>query len=250
MAIKIRKQEEVQKIRASARIVAEAIEAARKWVQPGVTTGSIDRKIEELIRSRGAIPSFKGYHGYPASSCLSVNEQVVHAIPGDYVLQEGDILGVDVGALKDGYHGDGAATMVVGQVPPETLRLVDVTRECLLLGIEQARVGNRIGAIGHAVQSHAEQFGFGVVRELVGHGIGEKLHEDPMVPNYGRPDTGPTIRPGMVLAIEPMINVGSHEVETLADGWTVVTRDGRLSAHFEHTVAVTESGPEILTKLD
>ncbi len=245
--IRLRRKEEIDKIRESARIVAEAIDLSAGLVRPGLTTRELDQKIEELIRSRGATPSFIGYHGYPASSCLSVNEQVVHAIPGDYVLREGDIVGVDIGAFKNGYHGDGAFTFGVGKVSESALRLMEVTRECLTLGVEAARAGNRVGAIGHAVQAHAEKNGFGVVRELVGHGIGERLHEEPQVPNYGRPDTGPTLRPGMVIAIEPMINEGTHEVETLADEWTVVTRDRKLSAHFEHTVLVTESGPEILT---
>lgn len=248
--IRIRRPDEIDKIRECARIVAEALALAGRIVKPGLRTAEIDRQIEELIRSRGAVPSFIGYHGYPASSCLSVNHEVVHAIPGEYVLREGDILGVDIGAYKHGYHGDGAVSLAVGTVSAEAQRLMDVTRECLDRGVAAARPGNRIGAIGHAVQTHAEANGYGVVRELVGHGIGEKLHEDPMVPNYGRPETGPTIRPGMVIAIEPMINAGSHEVETLGDGWTVVTRDRRLSAHFEHTVAVTENGPEILTRLD
>lgn len=247
--IRIRRADEIEKIRESARIVAEAIELSARLVAPGLTTRQLDQAIEKLIRSKGATPSFIGYHGYPASSCLSVNEQVVHAIPGDYVLKEGDIIGVDIGAFKNGYHGDGAFTFAVGGVSPSARRLMDVTRECLNLGVEAARPGNRVGAIGHAVQTHAEKNGFGVVRELVGHGIGERLHEEPQVPNYGRPDTGPTLRAGMVIAIEPMINEGTHEVETLADEWTVVTRDGKLSAHYEHTVLVTENGPEILTTL-
>ncbi|MBK8232047.1 MAG: type I methionyl aminopeptidase [Candidatus Eisenbacteria bacterium] len=248
--IRIRRPDEVAKIRASARIVAEALDLSSRLVRPGLTTRELDQKIEELIRSRGATPSFIGYHGYPAASCLSVNAQVVHAIPGDYVLREGDIIGVDVGAYKAGYHGDGAFTFPVGEVSADARRLMEVTRECLRLAIEAVRPGNRVGAIGHAVQTHAEKHGFGVVRELVGHGIGERMHEEPQVPNYGRPDSGPTLRPGMVIAIEPMINLGTHEVETLEDEWTVVTRDGSLSAHYEHTVLVTETGSEILTVLD
>ncbi len=246
--IRLRRPEEVEKIRESARIVAQCLEYARTRVAPGLSLLDLDREIEGFIREQGATPSFKGYHGFPASTCLSVNSQVVHGIPGDYVLLEGDILGVDVGAYKDGYHGDGARTFAIGAVPETTVKLLQVTEECMLRGIAAAVAGGKIGAIGHAVQTHAEAHGYGVVRELGGHGIGERLHEDPHIPNYGRPEQGPTLRAGMVIAIEPMINAGSHEVETLDDGWTVVTRDGRLSAHFEHTVAITDRGPEILTR--
>jgi len=219
-------------------------------VRPGVTTAEIDRAIEDLILSRGAQPSFKGYYGYPASTCISINEVVVHGIPSEQVLKEGDIVGIDIGAYLDMYHGDGARTFAVGEVSDEALRLMTVTRECLSRAIEKARPGNRVGDISGAVQRHAEENGFGVVRQLVGHGIGHALHEDPQVPNYVGGSPGPLLRPGLVIAIEPMINIGTHEVYTLPDEWTVVTRDHKLSAHFEHTVAITENGPIILTARD
>jgi methionyl aminopeptidase len=210
-------------------------------------TGELDAVVEELIRSRGATPSFKGYYGFPASTCVSINEQVVHGIPGDRVIRDGDVVSVDVGAFLEGYHGDGARTYAVGEVPAEARKLMRVTQECLALGIEQARPGNRVGDISSAVQRHAEENGYGVVRQLVGHGIGRALHEEPQVPNFGLPGQGPKLRSGMVLAIEPMINLGSCEVYTLEDEWTVVTQDHKISAHFEHTVAITEDGPVILT---
>jgi methionyl aminopeptidase len=223
---------------------------AESKVRPGLTARELDEAIEGLIRSRGAQPSFKGYYGYPASSCISINEQVVHGIPGDRALQEGDIVGVDIGAYLEGYHGDGARTFAVGTVKPEAQKLMAVTRECLELAIQQARPGNRIGDISSVIQQHAEKHGFSVVRALVGHGIGRALHEEPQVPNYGNPGAGPKLRPGMVIAIEPMVNMGGYEVYTLEDEWTVVTRDHTLSAHFEHTVAITEDGPIVLTVTD
>lgn len=238
---------EIEKIRKAAGIVAASLDLAGRLIRPGVTTREIDARIEELIRSRGAQPSFKGYYGFPASTCISLNDQVVHGIPGDRVIQEGDIVSVDVGAYLEHYHGDGAMTFAAGKVSEEALELMRVTRECLRKAIEQAIPGNRVGDISAAVQTHAEEHGFGVVRQLVGHGIGRALHEEPQVPNYGEPGKGPKLRPGMVLAIEPMINAGTHEVYTLEDEWTVVTRDHRLSAHFEHTVAITEDGPIVLT---
>lgn len=219
-------------------------------IRPGITTAELDSAIEDLIRARGATPSFKGYYGYPASSCISVNEEVVHGIPGDRVLREGDIVGVDIGAYRDTYHGDGARTFAVGEVSEEALRLMTVTEECLKRAIEKAKPGNRVGDISSAVQRHAEESGYGVVRQLVGHGIGHALHEDPQVPNYVGGNAGPLLRPGMVIAIEPMLNQGTYEVYTLSDEWTVVTRDHRLSAHFEHTVAITENGPVVLTTRD
>jgi methionyl aminopeptidase len=245
----LKRPDEVEKIRASARIVAEALELAGTLVAPGVTTAEIDARIEELIRERGAVPSFKGYRGYPAATCISVNEVVVHGIPDQRRLEEGDIVGIDVGACLDRYHGDGARTFPAGAVSAEAMRLLTVAQESLQAGIAAIRPGLRLGVVSHAVQSHAEANGFSVVRDLVGHGIGRNLHEDPQVPNYGPAEAGPVLRPGIVLAIEPMINAGTWEVKTLADRWTVVTLDGRLSAHFEHTVAVTESGPEILSRL-
>ena len=247
----LKRDNEIDKMREPSRIVAEARKLAETLVRPGVSTAEIDRKIEELIRGRGAEPSFKGYHGYPASSCISVNDQVVHGIPGDLVLKEGDIVGIDIGAFKNGYHGDGARTFAVGEISEEARKLMEVTFEALRRGIQAARAGSRIGAIGNAIETYVSSEGsYGIVRDLVGHGIGRKLHEDPQVPNYGQADQGPKIREGMVLAIEPMVNVGTWEVKTLADDWTIVTRDGKLSAHFEDTVAVTPDGPEILTVLE
>ncbi len=239
---------EIGKIAKAAEIVADALDLAGRLIRPGITTREIDAKIEELIRARGAQPSFKGYYGFPASTCISLNDQVVHGIPGDRALREGDIVSVDVGAYLEHYHGDGARTFPVGEVPEEALRLMRVTRECLQKAIEMALPGNRVGDISSAVQTHAESNGFGVVRQLVGHGIGRALHEEPQVPNFGEPGKGPKLRPGMVLAIEPMINAGTHEVYTLDDEWTVVTQDHALSAHFEHTVAITEDGPVVLTE--
>jgi methionyl aminopeptidase len=245
--IAIKRPEELERMRESARIVAEALELAGGLVAPGVSTREIDRGIEELLRSWGATPSFLGYHGYPAASCISVNEQVVHGIPGDRRLQVGDIVSIDVGALKGGFHGDGARTFPVGEITEEARTLLRVTEEALMAGIEAIRPNRRLGAISHAIQSYAEARGFSVVRDLVGHGIGRKLHEEPQVPNFGSADSGVLLREGMVLAIEPMINLGGWEVYTLEDQWTVVTRDGKLSAHFEHTVAVAADGPEILS---
>jgi methionyl aminopeptidase len=247
--IYVKRNEEIEKMREASRIVAEARELAGKLIRAGIRTIEIDSKVEELIRSRNAVPSFKGYHGFPAATCISVNQQVVHGIPGELVLQEGDVVGIDVGAFKNGYHGDGARTFAVGEISPEARLLLEVTEAALREGIQAAVAGSRIGAIGHAVQGCAQKHGYGIVRDLVGHGIGRNLHEEPQVPNYGRPDQGPRIRPGMVLAIEPMLNAGTFEVETLKDGWTIVTKDGRLSAHFEETVAVTDNGPEVLTRL-
>jgi methionyl aminopeptidase len=245
--ITIRSQREIDLIRASCRIVAEVLESARGWARPGVTTGELDRRAEELIRKRGAAPSFKGYLGYPATLCTSVNEEVVHGIPGDRVLEEGDVVGIDVGAFKNGYHGDAARTYAIGAVPESTRLLLEAGAEALAQGIAAARPGHYIGDIGHAVQRFAEAQGYAVVRDLVGHGIGERMHEAPQVPNYGRAGTLAPIRAGMVLAIEPMLNAGGWHVETLEDRWTVVTADRSLSVHFENTVAVTEDGPVILT---
>jgi methionyl aminopeptidase len=245
----LKRPEEVEKIRASARIVAEALNLAGALVLPGVTTAEIDARIEDLIRSRGAVPSFKGYRGFPAATCISVNEVVVHGIPGERRLEEGDIVGIDVGAYLDRYHGDGARTFPVGAVSAEAARLLVVAQEALFAGIAAIRPGGRLGAVSHAVQAHAEANGFSVVRDLVGHGIGRSLHEDPQVPNFGPATAGPVLRPGIVLAIEPMVNAGTWEVKTEADHWTVVTLDGKLSAHFEHTVVVREDGPEILSLL-
>ena len=248
--VKLRSREEIEKIRVSAAIVAGTLDLVRDLVRPGVTTHALDAKAEEYIRDNGGEPSFLGYHGYPAATCISINEEVVHGIPGDRVVRDGDIVGVDVGVVKNGYHGDAAATFEVGEIPEPVRRLLRVTQECLDQAIGAFRDGNRLGDVGHAVQSHAERHGYGVVRALVGHGIGEKMHEDPQVPNYGKPGVGLKLKPGLVLAIEPMITMGGWEVETLADQWTIVTRDGSMAAHFEHTVVLTEDGPEVLSVAD
>lgn len=240
---------EIEVMREAGRISARALRLVGEAVVPGVTTAELDRIAEEAIRSARAVPAFKGYHGFPATLCTSLNDQVVHGIPSTkVVLHEGDIVSIDVGALFEGYYGDNAATFAVGTVADEAVRLLEVTRRALDAGIEAAVTGGRLYDIGAAVQAIAEADGFGVVREYVGHGIGQSMHEDPNVPNYGKPGTGPALESGMVLAIEPMINAGSHVVEALPDGWTVVTRDGSLSAHFEHTVAVTSEGPIVLTR--
>jgi methionyl aminopeptidase len=235
-------------MRAAGEIVAGAHKRVREFLKPGVTTAELDREIESTIRDMGGVPAFKGYRGYPAASCLSVNEEVVHGIPGRRVLREGDIIGVDIGVKADGFYADAAQTLPVGGIAAEAARLLRVTKEALYLGIERARAGNRLGDVSHAIQSHVESAGLSVVRSLVGHGIGRSMHEDPQVPNYGRAGEGALLKAGMVLAIEPMVNAGTHEVEILDDKWTVVTADGTLSAHFEHSVAVTESGPSILTE--
>lgn len=247
---KLRTAEEIAKMRESSRIVAGTLQLLQDLAQPGMETAELDKKAEEFIRDNGGEPSFLGYHGYPASTCISINEEVVHGIPGRRTIREGDIVGVDVGVVKNGYHGDAAVSFPVGAVTEDAARLLQVTRESLYRGIEAFRVGNRLGDVGHAIQSHAEKHKLGVVRALVGHGIGEQMHEEPQVPNYGKAGTGLPLRAGMVVAIEPMLTLGGWEVKTLSDRWTIVTRDGSLSAHFEHTVALTESGPEILTQVN
>ena len=228
-------------------IVAAAHDLAAQLVRAGVSTRELDLAIEARILELGGLPSFKGYMNYPASTCISVNEEVVHGIPGERVLREGDIVGVDIGAIWKGYHADAARTFAVGKIGDEPRRLMNVTRQSLLEGIEQARVGNRLSDISHAIQTCAEAAGFSVVRSLVGHGIGQHLHEKPQVPNYGPPGRGPRLRAGMVLALEPMVNTGVPEVYTKTDRWTIVTLDGQLSAHYEQTVAITDAGPQVLT---
>lgn len=245
--IYLRSEEEVARIRASARIVAGCLDHLERTVAVGVTPRQLDREAETFVRDHGALPAFKGYRGYPATLCVSVNHVVVHGIPSDVALEEGDIVGLDMGAIVEGYYADSARTVPVGEVPTEVQRLIDVTRESLFRGIAQAVDGNRVGDIGHAIQSYAEGFGFSVVRDLVGHGVGRQLHEEPQVPNYGRPGRGPRLQSGMVLAIEPMLAMGSPEVSTLPDNWTVVTRDRSWSAHFEHTIAVGKGAPEVLS---
>jgi methionyl aminopeptidase len=235
----------------ASRVVAEALAVVRKAVCPGISTEELDRIAEEAIRARGAVPAFKGYRNYPKTLCASVNEQVVHGIPSKRKLKEGDIIGLDLGAIVDGFYGDSAVTVAVGRIPEETAKLVQVTEEALYLGIKQAVVGNRLTDISNAVQQHVESAGFSVVTEFVGHGIGRQLHEEPQVPNYGKPGQGPRLQPGMVLAIEPMVNMGRSAVRVLEDRWTAVTVDGSLSAHFEHTIAVQPSGaPHILSQLE
>ena len=229
--------------------MSETLAVLKKAVKPEVTTLELDRIAEEYIKKRGAVPTFKGYNGFPGNICTSVNEQVVHGIPGLRKLKNGDNVSIDVGALINGYNGDAAITVGVGEVDDEVQQLLDVTEKSLYQGIEKAIVGNRLYDISHAVQAYSEKYGYGVVRDYVGHGIGRSMHEDPQVPNYGNPGRGPRLKSGMTLAIEPMINMGTPEVKTLNDGWTVITQDGKRSAHFEHTIAITGDKPEILTKL-
>jgi len=245
--IYIKTKEEIEKIRDSCRIAYRTVMMLGKYIKPGIKTSELNSIAEDFILKNGARPAFKGYKGYPATICTSINEEVVHGIPGDRKLKEGDIISVDIGTCRNGYYGDVAFTFPVGEVDDEKKRLMDVTRESLYKGIEKAAPGNRLSDISHAIQSYVEANGFSVVRSLVGHGIGRNLHESPEVPNYGAPGMGPELKPGMCLAIEPMVNAGMYEVYTLDDGWTVVTLDGRPSAHFEHTVAITENGPVILT---
>ena len=240
---------ELEKMRAAGRLAGSVREALRRLAVPGITTLELDAAAEKMIRDGGALPSFKGYHGFPFSICASVNEQVVHGFPSKYALRDGDILSVDVGATLEGFVGDTATTIPIGNVSEDLLKLIRVTEECLARAIEQCWPGKRLGDIGWAVQQHAEAHGYSVVREYVGHGIGRRMHEDPQIPNYGKPGTRDKIRAGYVFAIEPMINIGTHQTKTLADGWTVVTLDGKPSAHVEHTVAITEEGPQIFTQV-
>jgi methionyl aminopeptidase len=243
-----RSQAEIGQMRKAAELVAAILAELEAAVAPGVSTKDLDTLAEKLTRDAGAVPAFKGYRGYPATLCASVNEQVVHGIPGPKPLVDGDIVSLDIGVKLNGYFGDSAVTVPVGSVDERTTQLLAVTREALDKAIAQARVGQRLSDIGHAVQSHVEAHGFSVVREFVGHGIGEELHEDPQVPNYGAPGRGPKLAEGMVLALEPMVAMGRPDVRVLADGWTAVTRDGSLAAHFEHTVALTADGPLVLTR--
>ncbi len=234
---------EIEIMTQASKVVAEALREVEKAVGPGISTEELDQIAEKEIRARGALPAFKGYRNYPKTLCVSVNEQVVHGIPSKRKLKEGDIVGLDLGAIVGGFYGDSAVTVAVGRVSEEVLRLIRVTEEALYLGIEQAVIGNRISDISHAVQRHVESAGYSVVTEFVGHGIGRQLHEEPQVPNYGKPGQGPRLQSGMVLAIEPMVNMGGSAVRILEDRWTAVTVDGSLSAHFEHTIAVQPKGP-------
>ena len=241
--------EEIEKARASNRIVAEVLSRLREKVKPGIKTKDLDKFAEEIAQKRGAKPAFKGYHGYPHSLCISINEVVVHGMPSERVLEEGDIVGLDFGVCYNGFFGDATITLPVGKVTQKALRLMQVTEQSLYAGIEQAKEGNRLGDISAAVQSVVEDAGYSVVRDFVGHGIGKNLHEEPQIPNFGQKGRGIELKRGMILAIEPMVNEGKYKVQVLPDGWTVVTKDGSLSAHFEHSVAITDNGPDILSKL-
>ena len=245
--IAIKSERELTKMRQACKITAAARALAGEMVRPGMTTEAIDKAVREFIVSQGAKPSFLGYRGFPASTCISVNNTVIHGIPGGKVLQEGDIVSVDVGAYYKGFHGDCAATFPCGAISAEAQRLIDVTKQSFFEGIAFAKRGYRVSDISHAVQAHVESNGFSVVRAFVGHGVGAQLHEEPEVPNFGNPGRGPRLLPGMTLAIEPMVNAGVHDVRVLKDGWTVVTADGKLSAHYENTVLITDGEPEILT---
>lgn len=247
--IHIKTADDLVLMRRSGRVVGELLAEFEKLIKPGVSTRALDKAAREFIEARGAKPAFLGYHGYPATICASVNAQVVHGIPNDTPLQEGDIVGVDVGAELGGFVGDAARSFRVGKVSAQAERLLQVTSEALNLGLAQARDGGHLQDIGAAIQAHVEAAGFSVVRDFVGHGIGRKMHEEPQIPNYGRRGLGPKIRKGMTFAIEPMVNVGAWQVDVQADGWTVLTRDGSLSAHFEDTIAVTDGEPEILTRI-
>jgi methionyl aminopeptidase len=247
--IQLKSAADIAVMRQAGILVARALKHLSQWVKPGVTTADLDREAETFLRDHGATPSFLGYGGFPASICASVNDQVVHGIPNRVALKEGDVVGIDLGAYLNGFHADSAVTIPVHPISGEVERLLRVTEESLWLGIAQAREGRRIGDVSHAIQSFAEAQGFSIVEDLVGHGVGRSLHEEPQVPNFGLPNRGPKLRAGMTLAIEPMINQGTREVQALPDRWTIVTMDGRVSAHFEHTVAVTHGEPEILTLL-
>ncbi|PON19588.1 type I methionyl aminopeptidase [Candidatus Entotheonella serta] len=245
-----RSPREVEKIRKSCELVAKTVQHLIPMVEPGVSTAELDRAAEAYIRRGGGIPAFKGYRGFPATLCTSINAEVVHGIPSKTrKLKDGDIIGIDCGAIIDGYYGDHAMTVAVGKISAAGETLLDITREALEVGIAQAKVGNRLSDISHAIQSYGESHGYGIVKAFVGHGIGTALHEEPQVPNFGPPGRGPRLREGMVLALEPMLNVGTADVSILSDNWTVVTADGELSAHFEHTVAVSEHGGIVLSQL-
>ncbi|MBK9705440.1 MAG: type I methionyl aminopeptidase [Acidobacteria bacterium] len=241
---------EIERMRRAGQVVAETLRDLRKMVEPGVTTRELDAHAEQKIRSSGAYPTFKGYRGFPASICASVNDEVVHGIPSDRRLRDGDIIKIDCGATLDGYVGDAAISVAVGRIDADLEKLIEATRDSLFKAIEKMIPGNRLYDVSYAVQEYVEERGFSVVRDFCGHGIGQRMHEDPQVPNYGRPGTGPKLKEGWVLAIEPMVNAGTFEVKVLPDGWTVKTRDGKASSHFEHTIAITEDGPMVLTALE
>ncbi|GAB4408674.1 MAG: type I methionyl aminopeptidase [Thermodesulfovibrionales bacterium] len=246
----VKSPEEIERIAQACRIVAETLNAIRETMKPGISTLEIERFAEKMVLAKGGALAFKGYRGYPAGICTSVNDQVVHGIPSAMTLKEGDIVSIDIGVYKDGFYGDGAVTLAVGSISPMAERLLKVAEEALYIGIGRTKHGNRVSDISNAIQKHVEENGFSVVRAFVGHGIGRSLHEEPQVPNFGKPGQGPRLREGMTLAIEPMVNAGGYEIAILDDGWTTVTADGSLSAHFEHTVVVTRDGARILTNID
>ena len=245
--ISIKNKEEINYMSEAGRIVKDTLFLMEECIKPGISTKELDEIAEDYIRSQGAVPGFKGLYDYPSTICISIEDEVVHGLPSDKKLNEGEIVGIDVGSIYKGYYGDHAKSFAVGEISTEKRKLLEVTKKCLEIGINKAIPGNRIGDIGNAIQEYAESNGYGVVRELVGHGIGAKLHEEPQIPNYGTAGTGPCIDVGMCFAIEPMINMGSKEVYTKSDGWTICTKDGLPSAHFEHTITITEGGPQILT---
>ena len=245
--IELKSKTELEKIGESCRIVAAALKMVEEMVRPGIETREIDQRVREFIKKEDATPSFLGYRGYPASICISINEVIVHGIPGKRRIKDGDLVSVDIGAYKNGFHGDAARTFLVGDVSDEKKRITKVVKESLERGIAAAKPYGRLSDVSAAIQKHAEKHGFSVVRDLVGHGIGRNMHEEPQVPNYGTPGNGPVLQPGMVLAVEPMINAGTFETETLEDGWTIVTADRRVSAHWENTIAITENGVAVLT---
>lgn len=246
----IKSQDEIEKIARACKIVAEVLRDLRDLVEPGITTKDIEIFVDKTLAEKNAIAAFRGYRNYPSSVCTSVNDQVVHGIPSNLRLREGDILSIDLGVYLEGFYGDGAITLPVGKISPTAERLLRVTEDALYIGIEKARPGNRVSDISSSIQRYVESHGYSVVRSFVGHGIGRSLHEEPQVPNYGSPGQGPRLREGMTLAIEPMVNEGTYDVKILDDGWTAVTADGKLSAHYEHTVAITKNGARILTKID
>jgi len=245
--IRLKTKAEIAIMRRAGAIVAGALDMAEREIKPGMTTSRLNELIEDYIRSHDSIPAFKNYHGFPAAACISIDQEVVHGIPGDRIIQEGEIVSVDVGSIVDDFYGDSARTIAVGEISAEKKKLMDVTLRALMSAIDKARKSNRLGEISATVQQIAEREGYGVVRQLVGHGIGRQMHEEPQVPNFGSSVEGPVLKAGMVLAIEPMINMGTYDVKTMPDGWTVVTADGQPSAHFEHTIAVSDGAPEILT---
>ena len=246
--IELKTDREIEIIRSNGKILARALKLLEENIRPGTKTKELNRLAEDFITQQGAYPAFKGYRGFPSSICVSIDEEVVHGIPGERALEQGQIVSVDIGVLKDGYYADAARTYSVGEIPEKSRKLVDITREALECAVDSVKEGKHLSDVSHAIQSLVERNGFSVVRDLVGHGIGKKMHEEPQIPNFGEPGQGVMLKKGMVFAIEPMVNVGSWEIDTKDDHWTIVTRDGSLSAHFEHTVAVTENGAEILTK--